>query len=552
MSRKILIVGGVAGGANVAARLRRLDEDAEIIVFEKGTDVSYANCGLPYYIGGLISDREDLLLRTPEDFRDRFNVEVRILNEVQEILPESREIKVHDLNSGEIYRESYDYLVLSMGAKPMVPAIKGIEAANVFTLRDIADSDGIKAFVDRRKPAKALIIGGGFIGLEMAENLKRRGVRVTIAEAADQVMASLDQEMAALLHGYLRENGIEVRLNSKIIALLGQEKAEKAVFENGEEIDADMIVVCVGVSPENSLAKKAGLSIAASGGIVVDRQMRTTGDCIYAIGDAVCVEHFATGQSVLVPLAVPAAKQARVAANHICGRESEYRGTQATAIAKIFNLVAASTGANEKTLKLQGTAYEKCYLHPASHATYYPGAEEMAIKLIFTPETGTILGAQIIGEKGVDKRIDVIAAMMRGGLSVFELAEVELAYAPPFSAPKDPVNMAAYAAVNLLNGDNTAFYWDDVGKIDPDKSLLLDVRSEEEAARGMLPQAVNIPLEQLRGRLAELPANKDIYVYCRVGIKAYNALRLLRQRGFSRVWNLSGGYLTYAPTQQKF
>lgn len=547
MSKKILIVGGVAGGASVAAKLRRLDETANIIMFERGEYISYANCGLPYYIGGVIADRDDLLVRTPKSLYNRFNIDIRVNSEVVNIFPKEKEVEVYDIKTQRVYRENYDYLVLSPGAKPIVPPISGTKTPNVFTVRTVPDSDRIKDFVNKEKPQKALVIGGGFIGLEMAENLRKKGLKVEIVEAAEQIMAPLDYEMAALLHSYLKTNGIGLRLNSKVISFEGDVKVEKAVLDNIDTLDVDMVVMCVGVVPENDLAKKAGLETGLTGGIIVDKQMKTSDDNIYAVGDAVQIRHFVTGQDVLVPLAAPASKQARIAAENIAGRFAEYNGVQGTAIAKILNMTVATTGVNEKTLKKLGTEYLTCYLHPYSNATYYPETESIAIKLIFTPGEGRILGAQMFGSKGVDKRIDVIAAAIRGGMTVYDLQEVEFAYAPPFSSAKDPINMAGYVAANILNGDNPVLNWHEVNAIDFDKAILLDVRDEDDYEEGHIPLSINIPLEQLRRRFHELAKDKDIIIYCREGIKAYIAVRFLQQQGFSNVKNLNGGILTVAP-----
>lgn len=547
MGIKVLIVGGVAGGANVAARLRRIDENAEIIMFERGEEVSYANCGIPYYIGGIIAARDDLLVRTPESLRRRFNIDIRILNEVINLFSKEKEVEVKNLKTGEVYRESYDYLVLSPGAKPIVPSIPGMDKPNVFTVRTIPDSEIVKRFIENERPKNALVVGGGFIGLEMAENLLKTGIKVTIVEAADQVMAPLDYEMASLVHFHLIKNEVGLKLNNRVIAFEGKEMVEKAVLANGDILNTDMVMISIGVTPENDLAKKADLTVGLTGGIVVDTHMRTSDQFIFAVGDAIQVKHFITGQEVLAPLAAPAGRQARVAADNIVGRFSEFNGVQGTAIAKVLGVVAAVTGVNEKTLKNLETECLSCHLHPHSNATYYPGAEGMALKLIFTPGEGKILGAQIVGGKGVDKRIDVIATAIRAGMTVYDLQELELAYAPPFSSAKDPVNMAGYVAGNILNSDNPIFYWHEVKSINPEETILLDVRTEKEVKEGMLPGAINIPLDQLRRRIGELPKEKKIYVYCRVGLRGYTAVRILKQRGFTRVRNLSGGFLTYAP-----
>lgn len=547
MGKKVLIVGGVAGGASAAARLRRLDENAQIIMFERGQDVSFANCGLPYYIGGVIDKRNKLLVQTPRSLFQRFNIDVRTLSEVTRVFPKEKQVEVKNLTTQEVYKEGYDFLILSPGAKPFVPDIPGIDLANVFTVRNVPDSDRIKQYIEMEKPATALVIGGGFIGLEMAENLKERGVAVTIVEMTDQVMGPLDFEMAALVHKHLKKNGISLKLKSRVTALEGDSKVKRVVFENGEQMETDLVILGIGVTPENELAKSAGLSIGPTGGILVDEYLRTSDPSIYAVGDAIQVKHFVTGQDALLPLAGPANKQGRLAADNIAGRPAKYNGTQGTSIARVMGQVVAVTGANEKTLKRLGKDYLCCYLHPASHATYYPGAEDLAFKLIFTPDEGKVLGAQAVGRGGVDKRVDVIATAIRAGMTVYDLQELELCYAPPFSSAKDPVNMAGYVAANIINGDNPPFYWNQLADLDQEQSVVLDVRTAKEIEAGIIPGAINIPVDELRQRLSELPKDKDIYVYCRVGLRGYLATRILQQYGYTRVKNLSGGMLTYGP-----
>lgn len=550
MQKKVLIVGGVAGGASAAARLRRLDESARIILFERGEDVSFANCGLPYYIGGIIEMRKKLLVQTPRSLYQRFDIDVRTFNEVIRIFPKEKEIEVKNLKTLELYRESYDHLILSPGAQPIIPDIPGIDLSNVFTVRNLPDTDRIKQFIDTEKPGRALMIGGGFIGLEMVENLKERGVTVTIVEVADQVMSPLDKEMAILVHRHLKKNDITLRLGHSVAALEGDTRVRKAILENGEQFEIDMVVLGIGVSPETKLAKDAGLAIGATGGILVDDFFRTSDPHIYAIGDAIQVKHFVTGHGVLLPLAGPANKQGRMVSDNIAGRPVRYHGTQGTAIARVLGLVVAVTGVNEKTLKKLGREYHVCHLHPAAHAGYYPGSEELSLKLIFAPGEGQVLGAQIVGREGVDKRIDVIATAIRAGMTVYDLQELELAYAPPFSSAKDPVNFAGYVAANILTGDNPPFYWNELPELKPDESVLLDVRSVKEVERGSIAGAINIPIDELRQRLDELPRDKDIHVYCQVGLRGYLAARILQQHGFTRVKNLSGGYKTYLPTTE--
>lgn len=547
MEKKIVIIGGVAGGASAAARLRRLDEHAEIIMFEKGEHISYANCGLPYYLGNVITDREKLLLQTPQAMKDVFNIDVRINSVVTQIFPHQKEIEVQE-KSGRVYRESYDYLILSPGASPIRPPIPGIDAANVFTVRSIPDVDVLKGFIENQQTKNAVVVGGGFIGLEMAENLHQLGINTTIIEATDQVLAPLDYEMAAILHQHLRESGVDLVLKDGVSSFVQEDgSVAKLKLESGREIPTDMVIMAVGVRPEVDLAKRAGLAVGERGGIMVNEEMRTSDPHIFAIGDAVEVKDLVTGTWTHIPLAGPANKQGRIVADVITGRKAVYSGTQGTAIAKVFELVVASTGANEKTLKKMGIPYEVSFTHPGAYASYYPGSTTMHIKLIFDPKNGTILGAQIIGSHGVDKRIDVLAAALRRRETVFDLQELELAYAPPFSSAKDPVNLAGYVAGNIINGDMSVIHWHEIDQLDRESTLIIDVRTEAEYGVGHLPGAVNIPVEKIRERLPELPNDKEIILYCRVGFRGYLAYRILVQNGFSRVRNLSGGWLTYKP-----
>ncbi|HHY39845.1 MAG TPA: FAD-dependent oxidoreductase [Syntrophaceticus sp.] len=545
MTKKVVIVGGVAGGASAAARLRRLDEEAEIIILERGKYISYANCGLPYYIGNVITDRKKLLVQTPEAMKKVFNIDVRVNNEVTAIYPDKKEVEVLD-HTGKVYRESYDYLILSPGASPVRLPIPGIDADNVFTVRSVPDVDVLKEFVEKSQAKNAVVVGGGFIGLEMAENIHRLGIKTTIIEASKQVFPTLDYDMAVFLHKHLRDSGVELVLNDAVASFIQQDgSVTRASLSSGREIPTDMVIMAVGVKPEVDLAKWAGLAIGERGGILVNEQMQTSDPYIFAIGDAVEVKDFITGQSALIPLAGPANKQGRIVADIIAGRKAAYSGTQGTAIAKVFDLVAASTGANEKTLQKMGIPYKVSYTHPGAYASYYPGSSAMHIKLIFDPEDGRILGAQIIGREGVDKRIDVLAAALRRKETVFHLQELELAYAPPFSSAKDPVNQAGYTAGNIINGDMEVIYWHEIDQLDRETTLLLDVRTPAEYETGHLPGAVNIPVQELRERLSELPKNKEIIIYCRVGFRGYLAYRILVQNGFKKVRNLSGGWLTY-------
>lgn len=548
MGKKIVIVGGVAGGASAAARLRRVDEQAEIIMFEKGQYISFANCGLPYYIGGAIKERKKLLVQTPQAMKDRFRIDVRELSEVTRIDRDKKVVEVKDHKSGNIYEESYDVLVLSPGANPTKPPIPGIDSPNIYTLRDIPDTDAIKEFLDRRKPESAVVVGGGFIGLEMAENLHEAGVKVDIVEALDQVMAPIDYEMATIVHNHIRSKGCGLNLKDGVKAFEPEGNKIVVVLQSGKRIPADIVILSIGVRPNTALAREAGLEIGVTGGIKVNEYLQTSDPNIYALGDAIEVTDYVSGNPVLIPLAGPANKQGRIVADNIAGRRETYKGTQGTAIAKVFDLAVASTGNNEKTLKKMGKVLGKDYIttitHSASHAGYYPGGSTMAIKTIYTPE-GRVLGVQIVGYDGVDKRIDDMAIAVRYRMTVHDLQEFELAYAPPFSSAKDPVNMAGYVAGNVLNGDVKVAYWNEAMNADMSKTFLLDVREPSEYEEGHIPNAVNIPLNQLRSRLNEVPKNKEIIVNCQVGLRSYIGVRILMQNGFKNVRNLSGGYKTY-------
>lgn len=548
MGKKVLIVGGVAGGASAAARLRRVDESAEIIMFEKGQYISFANCGLPYYIGGTITERKKLLVQTAQAMKARFNIDVRDLSEVIRIDRQRKIVEVRDLRNGKTYEESYDVLVLSPGAVPVKPPIPGIDSPNIYTLRDIPDTDLIKGFIDEKKPQNAVVVGGGFIGLEMAENLHAAGLKVDIVEALDQVMAPLDYEMAAIIHNHIRSKGCGLHLRDAVKAFEPEGSKTAVVLQSGKRIPADMIILSIGVKPNNLLAREAGLEIGVTGGIKVNEYLETSDPNIYALGDAIEVTDYVSGYPALIPLAGPANKQGRIVANNIAGRRETYKGTQGTAIAKVFDMAAASTGINEKTLKKLGKEPGKDYIttttHSASHAGYYPGGGAMAVKTIYTPE-GKLLGAQIVGFDGVDKRIDCMAIAVRHRMTVHDLQEFELAYAPPFSSAKDPVNMAGYVGSNVLNGDVRVAYWNEAMNADMNRTFLLDVREPFEYENGHIPNAVNIPLGQIRSRLDEIPKDKDIIVNCQVGLRSYIAVRILMQNGFENVRNLTGGYKTY-------
>ena len=552
MNKKVLIVGGVAGGASAAARLRRIDEKAEIIMFEKGSYISFANCGLPYYIGGALKERKNLLVQTAEAMKARFNIDVRELSEVIKIDRQRKAVGVRSIKDGSIYEESYDVLVLSPGAFPVKPPIPGIDSPNIYTLRDIPDTDSIKTFLDEKKPQNAVVVGGGFIGLEMAENLHSAGLKVDIVEALDQVMAPLDYEMAAIVHNHIRGKGCGLHLKDGVKAFEPEGNRTAVVLQSGKRISADMVILSIGVEPNNTLAREAGLEIGVTGGIKVNEYLQTSDPNIYALGDAVEVTDYISGNPALIPLAGPANKQGRIVANNIAGRRETYKGTQGTAIAKVLDMAAASTGVNEKALKKLGKESGKDYIttitHSASHAGYYPGGSAMAIKLVYTPQ-GRVLGAQIAGYDGVDKRIDDIAIAVRHGMTVHDLQEFELAYAPPFSSAKDPVNMAGYVGSNVLNGDVKTAYWYEAMNADISRTFLLDVREPSEYQKGHIPNAVNIPLDQIRSRLKEIPRDKEIIVNCQVGLRSYIGARIMMQNGFDNVRNLSGGYKTYSAVE---
>jgi NADPH-dependent 2,4-dienoyl-CoA reductase/sulfur reductase-like enzyme/rhodanese-related sulfurtransferase len=543
---KLLIVGGVAGGASAAARARRLSEEAGIIVFERGPDVSFANCGLPYYIGGEIADREKLLVTTPERLRNRFRLDVRVRTSVEAIDRMGKKVRVRDLVSGQEYEESYDKLILSPGASPLRPPIPGIDLPGVFTLRNLQDVDRITDQVDRGVQ-QAVVVGAGFIGLEVVENLVRRGVATTLVELQDQILPPLDQEMTTPLIEALQANGVSVRLSESAEGFEPQPGGDGLIvrLRSGKTLSAQLVILGVGVRPENKLAVDAGLDVGLRGGIRVNDHLQTSDSDIYAVGDAIEVCDFVTGEATQVPLAGPANRQGRIAADHIFGRPSRFRGTQGTAIVGLFGRTAAMTGTSEKVLRRLKRPYRKVYVHPAHHAGYYPGAEQMTIKVLFESDSGRLLGAQAVGRAGVDKRIDVLAVAIQAGMTVFDLEEMELAYAPQYGSAKDPINMAGFVAAGLLRGEHPQI---DVEAIlsdqTDDRPLLLDVRTPDEFSRGHLAEAVNIPVDDLRNRLQELPRGRDIAAYCQVGQRGYLATRILQHAGFS-VANISGGYRTY-------
>lgn len=541
--KRVLIVGGVAGGASAAARLRRLDENIEIVMFERGPYISFANCGLPYHIGNVIQDRDRLLVQKPENMKKRFNIDVRIHTEVVRIDRDQKQVQVRNLQTGKEDAESYDVLILSPGAEPVRPPIPGVDLDRVFTLRSIPDMDAIKQDVDQKQSTHAVIIGGGYIGLEMAEALIDRKMKVSLVELAPQVMGTVDPEMAAPLHQELALNGVDLHVNTSVSGIQKEGSALTVNLSNGDLLKTDLVILAIGVRPETKLAAQAGLELGSRGGIKVNDHMQTSDPAVYAVGDAVEVTDFIGGFDTLIPLAGPANRQGRIAADNICGKPSTYHKTQGTAICKVFNLAVATTGMNEKNLKRSGAKYEKIYVHPANHAGYYPGATQMSLKLLFDPDTGKILGAQAVGAKGVDKRIDVIAVAMRAGLTVHELQDLELCYAPPYGSAKDPVNYAGFVASNVLNGDVAICHVPEMEN-PADNQKLLDVRTPAEVQAGTIPGSINIPIDELRGRLDELSKDKEYLAFCAVGLRGYLACRILTQHGF-KCRNLTGGYKTY-------
>lgn len=537
---KTIIIGGVAGGASAAARLRRLDEAAEIIILERGEFISFANCGLPYFIGGEITDRKMLTLQTPSSFKARFNIDVRVFSEAIKISPDTKTVTVKNLNTGTTYEEGYDNLILSPGAEPIKPNIVGINGDNVFTLRNIPDTLKIKSYIETTEPKSAVVVGGGYIGVEMAENLAKAGLEVSIVELADHLIAPLDFDMAADVHRYIKEKGIRLYLNNGVKAIDGG----KIIFRNGE-ISADMVIMSVGVRPETSLAKDCGIALNSRGSIVVDSRMRTNIPNIFAVGDAVEVNNYVTKAAAFIPLAGPANKQGRIAADNIAGFDSEYKGTQGSAVLKLFDMTVATTGLNEKSAEAAGIDFDKIYTYSASHASYYPGGNMMSVKILWDKKTLKIIGAQIVGFDGVDKRMDVIASAIRFGAKVADLAELELCYAPPYGSAKDPVNMAGFVAENIISGKVKQFFWHDVESLPRDGSVtLLDVRTATERTRGHIDGFTHIPLDSLRKRINELPKDKPVYVHCHSGLRSYIACCILAGNGFD-CYNLAGGWRLY-------
>lgn len=543
MSKKIIIVGGVAGGASTAARLRRLDEHANIIMFEKGEYISFANCGLPYHIGGTISEREKLIVTSVESMSNKFNIDIRNFSEVVKIDKKNKTVTVKNHKTNEIYEENYDNLVLSPGASPIKPPISGIDDCdNLFILRNIPDTDKIKNFINENKPKHVTVVGGGFIGLEMLENLYDLGLNLTLVEASEQVMAPLDIEMASIIHEHIVDKGIQVILKDGVNSF--ENNGKKIVLASGKEINTDMIILSIGVKPETNIAKECGLKLNQRGAIVVDKYMKTSDNNIYALGDAVEIMDFVNKKPTMIPLAWPANRQGRIVADNICGKKSEYKGSLGSSVAKVFDYTVATTGNNEKTLKKLGINYEVIHIHPSSSASYYPGAFPISYKMTFDPKDGKIFGAQGVGINGVEKRIDIIATAIKGNLNIYDLQDVEVCYAPPYNSAKDPVNMLGYYAENIIEKNVNVIQWYEVDKLDNNNSIIIDIREEFELATGVIENSINIPLTVLRHRLNEIPKNKMIYVTCQVGLRGYIACRILSQNGFDCA-NIDGGIKTY-------
>ena len=541
---KVVIVGGVAGGATAAARIRRLDEQAEIVVFERSGFVSYANCGLPYYIGEVIDDPEDLTLQTPESFFSRFRVLMKVHHEVTAIHPDQKSVSVKDLETGAVFEESYDKLLLSPGAKPVIPDLPGIDSSKLFTLRTVEDTFRIKAFVDQNKPKSAVIVGGGFIGLEMAENLRHLGMEVTIVQRPKQLMNPFDSDMASFIHSEVRKHGVKLMLGHTVEGFAEQDGGVNVLLKDFAPLHADMVVLAIGVTPESTLAKEAGLALGIKGSILVNDRMETSKPDIYAVGDAVQVKHFVTEQDTLIALAGPANKQGRIAADNICGGDSHYLGSQGSSVIKVFDMTAASTGINETNAKKAGISVDTVILSPMSHAGYYPGGKVMTMKVVFEKETYRLLGAQIVGYDGVDKRIDVLATAIHAGMNATELKNLDLAYAPPYSSAKDPVNMAGFMIDNISKGLKQ-WHLEDAPALPRDGSVtLLDTRTVGEFQRGHIEGFQNIPVDELRERIHEIPPGKPVYVICQSGLRSYIATRILEGYGFE-AYNFAGGFRFY-------
>ncbi len=549
---KYIIIGGVAGGATTAARLRRVNESCEIILIERGADISYANCGLPYYIGGTIKNRDELFVQTPGSFGTRFKIDVRVRNEALSINPNKKTVEIKSLNNGKIYHEVYDKLVISPGAEPVRPNLPGIDDPAIFTLRNVPDTDKIKKFVEEKQPKRAVVIGAGFIGLEMAENLHEKGINVSIVEMADQVMTPLDYSMASIVHQHLKTKNVEFFLKDAVTSFSNKNGHLQVQLNSGRILPTDLVILSIGVKPESKLAKEAGLTIGETGGIKVNQFLQTSDHDIYAVGDAIEFPHPITRKGTITYLAGPANRQGRIAADNIAfGNKRSYTGSIATAIAKVFDITVASTGLSGKTLKKEGIPYRASITHSSSHAGYYPGAQPMSIKIVFSPDNGKLYGAQIVGYDGVDKRIDLLATIIKNNGTVYDLQEIEHAYAPPYSSAKDPVNIAGYVAENILNGTTKNITWREFTRVKNDEVFILDVRTQGEYAMSHIKNAVNIPLDNLRQNMDSLPRDKNIVVYCAVGLRGYLATRLLLQNGYKNIFNLSGGFKTYQHAIQK-
>ena len=542
---KVVIVGGVAGGATAAARIRRLNEQAEIVVFERSGYISYANCGLPYYIGGVITDPEEPTLQTPESFFSRFRVDMKVRHEVTAIHPDRKTVSVINLETGETFEESYDKLLLSPGAKPTQPRLPGVGLSKLFTLRTVEDTFRIKEYIQKNKPGSAVLAGGGFISLELAENLRELGMEVTIVQRPKQLMNPFDPDMAAFIHAEVRKHGVELALGHTVEGFEEKDGGVDVLLKDEVPLHADMVVLAIGVSPDTGLAKDAGLELGIKGSIVVNDRMETSVPDIYAVGDAVQVKHFVTGQDALISLAGPANKQGRIAADNICGGDSRFKGSQGSSVVKVFDMTAATTGVNETNAKKAGLDVDTVILSPMSHAGYYPGGKVMTIKVVFEKETYRLLGAQIVGYEGVDKRIDVIATAIHAGMKATELKDLDLAYAPPYSSAKDPVNMAGFMIDNIANGVLKQWHQADVDKLPGDGSVtLLDTRTSKEFAHGHIDGFTNIPVDELRERLGELDKGKPVFVICQSGLRSYVACRILSGNGFE-CYNFSGGFRFY-------
>ena len=544
---KILIIGGVAGGATAAARLRRMDENAQIILFERGEYVSYANCGLPYYIGGTISERDRLFVQTVDGFINRFNIDIRVRSEVTSFDLKDKTVKVHDIAANRDYIESYDKLIISTGAEPIKPPMPGIEDSRIFSLRNVPDMDKIKSYINQHKPQRAVVIGGGFIGLEMVENLHDAGLDITLIEKSNQVMAPIDFSMASIVHRHLIQKNVSLLLEEGVAQFESIEDGINVVLESGGSVTADMVILSIGVRPEVKLAKDAGLQLGSMGGIKVDDYMQTSDNSVYALGDATEVFNPIINKHTLVPLAGPANKQARIVADNILeGNKYKYKGTIGTSIAKVFDLTVAAAGASSKLLNREKIEHISSYTHGSSHAGYYPEALPLSIKIIFSPEDGRLLGAQVVGYDGVDKRIDLFAQVIKKGGTIYDLQEIEHAYAPPYSSAKDLVNMAGFVAENILKKRVNIIQWRDILSLNKTEVMIIDSRTKEEYDFGHIEGAINIPVDEIRSRLNEMPRDKKIIVYCAVGLRGYIASRILMQHGYTDVYNLSGGYRTYS------